>query len=57
MYVSPQPPSAICFPSRKLHARLTRSELACVSPAIPSDSSANIVAYVKQTPLDHTSKL
>jgi hypothetical protein len=44
MYVSPQPPSAICFPSRKVQARLTRSELVYVSPAIPSDSKANIVA-------------
>jgi len=33
MYVSPQPPSAICFSSRNAQARRTASELACVSPA------------------------
>lgn len=43
-YVSPQPPSSFCLPIKKSHARLTLSELAYVSPAICSDSSANIVA-------------
>jgi hypothetical protein len=44
MYVSPHPPSASCLPSKKLHARRTEAELACVSPARARDSSAKLVA-------------